>query len=262
MNMTYNDYIQNPMGRENAVYSARYMYRDLYTQKLDTIMVRENGKINYKLYYTKDERYIVHMKIPSEVVPNFYYDTVIEFYTNNEVNKHSNSLDKYYTKFYSNDPSFVFTFAHAFIKNKMFVEDMIPKMSKEAVKNKARTKNPKDQVGYVKSIYFAYLLCKQYGLFSKSRFKSEGILYNKKYLLNDVEHADTKVQERTEKGEEIQKKKKIEKVKNNNKIKNDSENVKHTRPISNKAISNVRNVGFVKKTSANNIRKNKVVKKI
>ena len=138
MNMTYNDYIQNPMGRENAVYSARYMYRDLYTQKLDTIMVRENGKINYKLYYTKDERYIVHMKIPSEAVPNFYYDTVIEFYTNNEVNKHSNSLDKYYTKFYSNDPSFVFTFAHAFIKNKMFVEDMIPKMSKEAVKNKAK----------------------------------------------------------------------------------------------------------------------------
>ena len=262
MNMTYNDYIQNPMGRENAVYSARYMYKDLYTQKLDVIMVRENGKINYKLYYTNDERYIIHMKIPSEIVPNFYYDTVIEFYTTNAEARHSNNIDKYYIKFYSNDPSFVFTFAHAFIENKIFIKDLVPKMSKEAVKNKAREKNPKDQVGYVKSIYFAYLLCKQYGLFSKARFKSEGKLYDKRQLLSDVEHADTKVQERIEKGEEIQKKNRIEKKKEKAQIPEDTENVKHTRPVSNTTIGIVKNVGSVKKTPMNNIRKSRTVKKI
>ena len=261
--MTYNDYIQNPMGRENAVYSARYMYRDLYTEKLDKIMVRENGKINYKLYYTKDDKYIIHMKVPSEVVPNFYYDTIVEFYTTNITSQHSGTIDKYYVKFYSNDPSFVFTFAHAFIKNKMFIEDLVPKMSKEAVREKAKTKNPKDQVGYVKSIYFAYLLCKQYGLFSKSRFKSEGILYNKKLLLNEVEHADTKVKDRQEKGEEIQKKQKIKKKKvNNNTTYQDTDNVKHTQTTQN--IRNTSKVGFIGsvKNTSKNIRKTGKVNRI
>ena len=35
MDMTFHDYIQNPMGRENAVISNRVMYRNLYQEKLD-----------------------------------------------------------------------------------------------------------------------------------------------------------------------------------------------------------------------------------
>ena len=54
MDMTFDDYIQNPMGRENAVISNRNMYRDLYKAKLDKILVRENGKIEYHWHQVKD----------------------------------------------------------------------------------------------------------------------------------------------------------------------------------------------------------------
>ena len=45
MEMTYDQYIQNPMGTANAVMSNRNMYRELYMNKLAKIMVREMGKI-------------------------------------------------------------------------------------------------------------------------------------------------------------------------------------------------------------------------
>ena len=78
MEMTFRQYIQNPMGIANAVISNREMYRQLYTGKLDKIMVREMGHIDYKLYVGK-KKYYIHFKIPSEIIEKFYYDVVIEF---------------------------------------------------------------------------------------------------------------------------------------------------------------------------------------
>ena len=48
--MTFDEYIQNPMGKTNSVISNRIMYRNMYQEKLDKIMVREAGKVDYKAY--------------------------------------------------------------------------------------------------------------------------------------------------------------------------------------------------------------------
>ena len=212
MKMTYDEYIQNPMGIKNSVISNREMYRSLYVGKLDKILVREVGKVKYFLYKDKNNFY-VHMKVPSEVVDRFYYDTVIQFYTDKSELVVSRTLNDYYVNFYSNDPSFVFTFAHAFIKNDIFIKDLEPKMSKLAIKKNADIKNPTNQVGYVKSLYFAYLLMKQYGLFNKIQYETNASKYDKKQFLNQIEHADTKIQKRQEEEEEQKKKKRIEKTK-------------------------------------------------
>ena len=121
MEMTFNDYINNPMGKKNSVFGSRELYREMYRKKLDAILLREVGKVKYKLYKTKDKNmYIIHFKIPSEPLKNFYYDTVIQFYSKDHGVQISNNLKKYYVKFYSNDPSFVFTFAHSFKQNNLF----------------------------------------------------------------------------------------------------------------------------------------------
>ena len=72
MEMSYDQYIQNPMGVANAVISNRNMYRELYMTKLDKLLVREMGKIHYTLYKSKS-KYYVYIKIPSEVIEQFYY---------------------------------------------------------------------------------------------------------------------------------------------------------------------------------------------
>ena len=215
--MRFDDYISNPMGRKNAVMSNREMYRNMYAEKLDKILLRENGKIDYTLYTDKD-RYLIHFKIPSEVVPKFYYDTVLEF-TPEGTKSMSTNIKDYNVKFYSNDPSFVYTFAHAFIKNDIFIRDLLPRMSKEAVRKVATEKNPTNEVGYVKSIYFAYILMVRNGLFDKLKFKAFGQKYNRKRLLENITHAEEKIESRRKAEEDLNKDKK-EKTKHDREIKN------------------------------------------
>ena len=205
MKITFTQYINNPLGEKNSVITNRGMYQKMYQDKLDKILLREGGKVKYYLYKSKD-KYFVHFKIPSEVIDKFYYDTVIEFYTDNSIVAKSASLKDYYVKFYSNDPAFVYTFGHAFIKNNIFVEDLLPKMSSEARKQVAKEKNPKNLVGYVKSLYFAYLLIGSYGLFSKTMYDKTGDKYNKNKLLKDIVHASEKIKARQE-AEELERKK-------------------------------------------------------
>ena len=203
MEMTFKQYIDNPMGKRNAVFSQRDMYRALYTDKYDKLFLREAGKINFALYVdSKNDKYIAHIKVPSETVKNFYYDAVILFYAKDAVPKSSSSLQDYYVKFFSNDPAFVFTYLRVFLKNDLFFEDMKPKSSKLALTKDPKITNPYEIPGYCKVLYFAYLFMKSKNLFAKHMYTSYGNKYNKKRLLDTVEHTDTKIAERQRLGEE------------------------------------------------------------
>ena len=225
--MTFSEYISNPAGVKNAVYSHREMYMAMYTEKLNKILVRENGDIKYEFFKSKD-KYYIYFKIPSEVLEKFYYDVVVEFYPKDVATSLRKTLKDYNVRFYSNDPAFVYTFAHAFIKNDMFIKDLEPKMSKEAIKHKATERNPKDEVGYVKSLFFAYLIMEDRGLFNKIKFDFCPE-YDKKYLLSKIMDADEKIKLRQEGASSVHKKKQqaqqahpdsdnVKKSKNSNKI--------------------------------------------
>ena len=211
MEMTFEQYIQNPMGKHNAVLNSvmRESMRSSYMDKFNKIMVREHGIVNYKLYKdSKKNRYYIYLKIPSEVVPKFYYDVVLEFYTNSDVKESGQNLMKYNVRFFSNDPAFVYTYAHVFNKNNLFIKELKSKMSNKAIRDSAKEKNPSGNVGYVKSLYFAYLELKRKNLFQKTNFDPYALKYSKKALLMDVEPASEKIAKRQELGQHIQKKEK------------------------------------------------------
>lgn len=216
--MTFEEYIQNPMGAKSAVLTNRRMYQQMYEQKWDAIRVRENGLIIYKLYKAKDEDYYIHFKIPSEVVPKFYYDVIIRFYLSNGKgsNRGESTLAHYDSQFYSNDPSFVYTFAHAFKANDLLIKDLEPKMSKLALKERAEERNPHDDIGYVKALYFAYLEMKRNRLFNKVIWSNKSTPYTKSVWDNTVTHADDKVKDRQEQGEALRKKNKARSTKEKN----------------------------------------------
>lgn len=216
MKMTFEQYIANPLGKNNAVMSGivRESIRTDYTRRFNNILLRENGKINYFLYKdSKKNCYYALIKIPSEVIKNFYYDVVIKFFADEKISENGRNLEKYYVQFFSNDPAFVFTYANTFLNNDLFIKELAPKMSKEAIKRKAKEKNPQDLVGYVKSIYFAYLFMKQRGLFKVVHFDSaEPFIINN--ILFQIENADDKIRKRQEEEEKRDKRKKINVDKN------------------------------------------------
>lgn len=205
--MTFDEYINNPMGIKSAVISNREMYRKMYTEKFDKVMVREVGKMDYQLSKS-NSKYYCYLKVPSETVPNFYYDVVIEFSEPKDKKFADASLRNYDVKFFSNDPAFVFTFCYTFRKNKMFIDDYKEKMSPEALAQKPVEKNPTVSTGYVKSFYFAYLMMKKRNLFSKILYVNK---YNKSNILKEIMPADKKIEARQNAAEDMKNKKRIAK---------------------------------------------------
>lgn len=197
--MTFDEYIKNPAGKGASVITNRQMYQNMYQKQFDELLVKENGLIMYHLYVGTDDYYI-HLKIPSEITKNFYYDTIIRFYIGSgKANvKMEKTLKNYDVQFYSNDANFVFTYCYAFNSRKMFPKDLNNKMSELALKQKAKIKNPRNELGYVKSLYFAYLEMKRGDLFTKSRWETLSTKYNKNVWNQTVDHADDKIRKANE----------------------------------------------------------------
>ena len=202
MKMTFDQFIDNPLGRNSAVLTiaARKSILDSYSKKWDVIMLRENGNINHSFYHDeKHNAYYAHFKIPSETVKNFYYDVVIKFTADAKVGEGGKDLFKYAVQFYSNDPSFVYTYAYVFKKNGMFIDELSERMSREALRKPPKVKNPHQNTGYVKTIVFAYLLMKNKKYNDRTIFRGSAATYSKGRLLGNVENADIKIKSRQEK---------------------------------------------------------------
>lgn len=206
MKMTFEQFISNPLGRNSAVLTvnARQTIMDSYAKKWDVILLRENGNINYHLY--KDDRhnaYYGHFKIPSETVKNFYYDVVVKFTADARVGEGGRDLFKYSVQFYSNDPSFVYTYAYVFNKNDMFIKELTNRMDMDALRKPPKERNPHQNTGYVKTIVFAYLFMKSKKLNEKPRFETSAATYTREHLSGNIENADEKIKNRKEKNPEL-----------------------------------------------------------
>lgn len=210
--MTFEEYVFNPLGKGSALVPAaqRELMKSRYKVKFDNILLREKGKMDFRLFRnSKDNTYWIYVKIPSELVKDFYYDTVIKFYTDESVKGGGSDLFKYNVKFYSNDPSFVYTYAYVFNQNQMFIEELTSKMSKEALTQPPVQKNPSNSVGYVKSLYFVYLLMKNRDLNKISIFENQSEVLVPKFFKENVMPADEKIAAREEAGRGVSQRKKI-----------------------------------------------------
>lgn len=254
--MSFDKYIDNPSGAGSSAITNRSMYKEMYKKKFDTVLLREQGKIVYEIFKDddKEDSYYIYMKIPSEVIENFYYDVVVRLYTKVNAKKANNILRSYAVQFYSNDPAFVYTFAHSFSKNKLFIDDLAPKMSKQALNNKATVKNPKDEVWYVKSLYFAYLTMEKYNLFNRYILDKSSKKYSKNDLIKKITDADTKIKARQEAQKKLDAKKKTESNKSKNNINKDNKKPVIEKPT--KSVKYTKNSKTTKKTSITKTVKN------
>ena len=74
--MTFDQYIQNPMGIKNAVISNREMYRTMYTDKLNKVLVREASKVEYYLYKSKSA-YYCYIKVSTRGLSTYLFKVFI-----------------------------------------------------------------------------------------------------------------------------------------------------------------------------------------
>lgn len=246
--MTFDDWLKNPAGKKSAVMTSRQMYRDMYTQKYNKVMLREGNKFEYKCYKNKlGNRFLIHIKVPSEVIPKFYYDVIISFSTNNPALYASPSLKGYDVQFYTNSPDFVYTHCHAYVKAKLFYTPLSKKMNKLSLTKTAVERNPKDQVSYVKSLVFAYLIMQSKLLFTKNNYTS---ILDDKQLISKVRMADDVVAARQAAQAKLSKENKHTKAANDRKVELDRRN-KNPKAFtgSTATVSNTKKTSTVSKVS-------------
>ena len=212
-------------------------------------MAREANGMRFTLYKSKNEkRFIAHFYVPSEVVPRFVYDVVVEFTAPSDEVAAEKTLKNYQVKFFANDPAFVFTFAHAFRTAGMFFDALSSKMSRLALKEKPKETNPKEIIGYVKSIYFAYIFYKGKGLYNKTMWYNATPI-NMKTLTGSITHADVIYEKRTAAGAKLAKKSKPHSVSSARAVSNPV--AKTSKSSVSKAVTTtrtVRKVGTVART--------------
>ena len=130
-----------------------------------------------------------------------------------------------------------------------------PKMAKEAVRKVAKEKNPKNDVWYVKSLFFAYLAIEKYGLFSKAKY-SGCEKYNKRTLLQQITQAEIKIKDRQNAAEELRINKEKEEKKNKQQTQDRNANIKTAYSNTSNKVKNSKIVGksnVVKKTKTTKI---------
>ena len=247
------------MGKNNAVLNAasRELMRKTYTKKFDNIMLRERGNIKADFFHDKKNNiYWAYIQIPSEVVRKFYYDVVIKFIPGKDTNGAGNDLFDYDVQFYSNDPAFVFTYAYVFNKRNMFIKELSKKMSKTALRTPAHQKNPDNNVGYVKSLYFAYLFLQSRSFNKRHKFEASTTSWSMiQSVFDGIMNADQKVEERQTEGSKVSSKKKIQvdqdvarKIQRIGGGKVDMSNIQVTTTNKVKTISKSSSIGRVKNT--------------
>ena len=119
------------------------------------------AEFKHQIYTVPPGRHIVHVKVPSETVDNFYYDVCLEFSGEDP----STDLMNCDVKVFSNSPSFVYSYAYVFAH---WVPEGRPATGRDSMMiDRLRGKMPvvRNPLGiplFDKSIYFAvfYLLDK------------------------------------------------------------------------------------------------------
>lgn len=165
---TFEDYISNPSGKGSAVNSAA-ANQEIYEKELMSLESR-NDKAKYTVY--RDNKpggkhaYYIHFEIPSST-KGFFNDVVIEFVQDDNDSGSIKTIKKYYSKFFSNDTNFVYTYAYTFKSHGVLIDGLERKLPLRCIIQKPIMRNPDNAMGYNKAIYFSYLIMLRENLFEK-----------------------------------------------------------------------------------------------
>ena len=112
----------------------------------------QKKKISIHSYCKIDDDHLIHIQVGSDTNENEYYDVVLLFFTDDEMIKKTKELRKYYVKFFSNSPSFIYQYAALYKKNGFLIDLFYEKMDQEFADKLPEKVN---KLSYDKSIYSA-----------------------------------------------------------------------------------------------------------
>lgn len=200
--MTMENYLINPVGHK----SASVARRDIIIANLEGRYrkMRREIKFGWKVdvfMSSFDGCYYFKFKIPSEEIEKLFYDVVIKF-NPPEAKKRYLTLNQYNIQLFSNAANFTFTYAYIFNLQNLLIPELKYKLSQKSLNDPPKKRNPQEDIGFEKSVYYALLYMKELEI---HKFKSirNPIPYKKEYIQN-VSSFDVKFKEQKRLKENLQ----------------------------------------------------------
>ena len=217
MQLTLNDLYNNPTGHGSAQVASRTLIRQMLEKKfLDLVNKKKFNLMIFEKDYNEGLVYLI--KVPSEQDTKIihYHDVVIELNTKTDESKIN--LFDYPVKFFSNSPAFIYTYSNFALQNDLIPIFLKDKFNKEAKQKKALVRNPTDEMGFEKSIFFAvsYIKYKKYHL--KGNIKKISRPFRSSAVFEQVISFDKQLIKYKAFEEKINKEKKNEKEKKSSKV--------------------------------------------
>lgn len=183
--MNIREYMKNPAGK-GAVIPGKEALLEIFNRRYRTL--NKTKPIDFIIYVDREIIYY-HVIITTEADDrNNTYDVILKFSPTSHADINDRSVKNYDIKFFSNCPSFTYTYAYVAKLNGILVEELADKYSTTVLKNPPVSRNPGLIFNYEKSTYFACKFLLETGDFlSKSYIKTHG----KKFTKNIFKHIRT-----------------------------------------------------------------------
>lgn len=155
--MTIEDYLNNPAGVGAAVIPNKELIRGDLTKRFEDLYSKKQGSFNGNVY--KDgSNYFIHVVIPSESnEKENTYDVVIKFVAKASTGALvSTNVKGYNIQIFSNSPSFTYTYAYVFDKEKLLVSELKNKFT-DSTFEPPTTRNPYNMISYEKTTFMAIM---------------------------------------------------------------------------------------------------------
>lgn len=193
--MMLTDFLKNPSGKGDVGSNSKIIAATL-DSKYEKLMKEKGKKITCKVYkvLTK-EIYYFHLIIPTETERDNTYDVVIELSDLEGRCKNDSSIVKYDARFFSNAPSFAYTYAKVFRDNDLLVTDLIGKFEDEQVSQDPVVRNRYGIVGYDKYLYFGVKYIYESRMLSKLTIGYQAIRYSKTLFVPQIRSMTTIMKE-------------------------------------------------------------------
>lgn len=150
---TLKEFLDNPMGKGSTAIANRNLIRDDLDRRYKKLL-KDNKDFKHTVY-VEGHDYYFHFLIPSESERENTYDVIILLTEEDDNLKYDNFLYRYKVKFFSNCPSFTYTYAHVAFKYDRLINFLSKKYDKEVIKSAPVIRNPGEILNYEKSVYFA-----------------------------------------------------------------------------------------------------------
>ncbi len=150
------EFLHNPMGKNNNAIVGRELIKKDLISRYKHILGDKTKKITVNAYKDKTS-YFFHMVIPTESKERRNtYDVCLKFILDEEgLVANDKDIRRYNVLFFSNCPSFVFTYAYAFNFYGAFLTDLSNKYPSKVFSNMPVERNYALVLNYEKSIFFA-----------------------------------------------------------------------------------------------------------